>query len=109
MRSQLLGSKPSYEDSRINFHLKLRHGEPWHVCIKMIPEIEGKKLPVLYGCHDFFAADTELDRRRHIFLNEATHFRTKESETLSSVVIQALRQAKNDLAALRLYDLDADK
>ena len=109
LRIENAGSKPSYEDGRIHFPIKLKPGEPWHVCIKMIPEIEGKKLPVLYGCHDFFADDTELDRRRHLFLNEATHFRTKESETLSSVVIQALRQAKNDLAALRLYDLDADK
>ena len=40
------------------------------------------------------------------FLEEATAFSTPESATLAPIVVGALEQAKRDLAALRLYDLD---
>jgi glycogen debranching enzyme len=49
----------------------------------------------------------QLDRNRETFLSESTRFRTDKAElTLTSVVESALIQAKHDLAALRLSDLD---
>src|SRR5205823_488639 len=50
-----------------------------------------------------------FDSNRRIFLNESTKFKTKESETLTAVVLETLERARSDLAALRLYDLDQNE
>ncbi|HXG68768.1 MAG TPA: glycogen debranching N-terminal domain-containing protein, partial [Blastocatellia bacterium] len=99
-------SAPSYKDGRISFPVELPPHGVWHACINLIPFIDGRTLPPLYGCHAFDNTHNEYDRRRHIFLSEATTFTTPESYTLSHVVVGALERAKRDLAALRLYDLD---
>jgi len=99
-------SPPSYKNGRLRFHVKLQPGGGWHTCIKMTPMIDGKKLPPLYGCREFFGQRNALDRKRHMFISRSTKFETLESKTLSTVVVEALEQSKRDLAALRLYDLD---
>jgi glycogen debranching enzyme len=106
IRVENADSKPEYGEGKIKFQLKLEALASWHACIKFIPEIDSQKLPVLYDCHDFFADHTELDRDRAIFLKEATGFSTRESRTLSDAVITSLEQAKEDLSALRLHDMD---
>jgi glycogen debranching enzyme len=105
-RIENCGSKPSFKDGRIRFQVKLGPRQSWHTCIKLIPEIDGEKLPVLYKCRDFFADHTKLDRARAIFLTEATGFSTPQSATLSDAVTTSLEQAKEDLSALRLHDMD---
>jgi glycogen debranching enzyme len=63
-------------------------------------------MPPLYDCRQFFGADNELERKRAIFLKEATHFETDRDPKLSGVVEAAILQAKSDLASLRLPDMD---
>lgn len=109
LRVEEAGSAPSYKDGRITFQISLGPGATWHACLNMIPFIDGKQMPPVYGCRSFTATDTEYDRRRQIYLNESTRHATPETATLAPVVIGAIEQARRDLAALRLYDLDSDE
>lgn len=99
-------STPIYENNVISFQVNLQPLQKWHACVNQIPFIDGERLTNIYGCRSFGKTSNEYDHRRTVFLNEATGFSTAESETLASVVSGALVQAKRDLAALRLYDLD---
>lgn len=99
-------SPVTFRNSRLRFDIRLKPHECWHTCIKFTPVFEGKKQPPLYGCRQFFGSRNELDRRRHLFISEATHFETTDGPTLSATVESALQQAKHDLADLRLPDLD---
>lgn len=60
----------------------------------------------LYRCGAFTDTHNEHDRRRLAFLEQSTQFRTAESESLAPIVTATPEQARRDLAALRLYDLD---
>ena len=102
-------SPPSYQDENLIFSIKLAPLDTWHVCLNLIPLIDGKTMVPLYGCRSFTGKHNEYDMRRDIFLSEATVFTTPESNTLAPVVIGAIEQAKRDLASLRLYDLDRDE
>lgn len=99
-------STPRFRDSRLRFEITLKPGKSWHTCIKLVPVYENKLLLPLYQCRQFFGTRNDLDRKRHIFLNESTHFETRTQPTLSGTVEAALFQAKHDLADLRLPDLD---
>ncbi|HEX5731876.1 MAG TPA: glycogen debranching N-terminal domain-containing protein [Blastocatellia bacterium] len=109
LRIEEMASAPAYEDGRITFQISLGPRSSWHACLNLIPFIDGKSMPPLYGCRSFTATDTEYDRRRKVYLNESTRVTTAETSTLAPVVIGALEQARRDLAALRLYDLDRDE
>jgi glycogen debranching enzyme len=106
LRVENSASVPSYGDKRISFDIELGPQGAWHACLNLIPYIDGKPLQPLYGCRSFAGTNSVYDRRRKIFLNEATKFTAPQSETLSTVVVGALEQARRDLVALRLYDLD---
>ncbi|HEX8652833.1 MAG TPA: glycogen debranching N-terminal domain-containing protein [Pyrinomonadaceae bacterium] len=106
LRVENSASVPSYGDKQISFDIELSPQGAWHACLNLIPYIDGKSLQPLYGCRSFVGTKSVYDRRRKIFLNEATKFTAPQSETLSTVVVGALEQAKRDLVALRLYDLD---
>ncbi len=101
------GSPVSYYGSKLRFNVRLKERQSWHSCIKLIPVFDGESMPPLYDCHQFFGAGNQLDRKRRIFLNESTNFRTDEARPkLASVVESALFQATRDLSDLRLPDLD---
>jgi glycogen debranching enzyme len=103
------GSPPFLlEGGKIGFKVELEPHGTWHACIGMIPWIDGKELFQPESCHPFDGQHNDLDRRREVFLTEATGFTTPSDTTLSKVVSGALEQAKRDLASLRLYDLDLD-
>ena len=106
LRIENATSVPSYQNNRISFDMKLGPHGTWHACLNLIPLIDGKTLQPLYGCRSFGGIHNEHDRRRQIFLSEATQFTAPQSETLTQSVVGTLEQAKRDLAALRLYDLD---
>lgn len=106
VRIENADSSVRYRDSRLRFEITLKPGKSWHTCIKFIPVYENKLLLPLYKCRQFFGTRNDLDRKRHIFLNESTHFETKSQPTLSGIVEAALFQAKHDLADLRLPDFD---
>ena len=107
VRVEKAGSEVTFHDSKLRFHVRLKEHESWHTCVKFIPVFDGKRMPPLYGCHQFFGMHNRLDHRRGAFLNAATQFRTDEMHPkLASVVESALLQATHDLSALRLPDLD---
>jgi glycogen debranching enzyme len=98
-------SPPSYADRTIGFEVALAPGESWHACLDFIAEIDGRSRPPLHRCRAF-ERDHEVDRKTTAFLAAATSFETPGSGSLSGVVIGALEQAKDDLASMRLFDLD---
>ena len=101
------GSPVSFRDSKLHFTVHLKAHQSWHTCIKFIPVFDGKRMPPLYDCRQFFGIRNELDLKRAIFLNESTQFKTDEARPeLGSIVESALLQATHDLSALRLPDLD---
>jgi len=106
LRIEHASSAPSYHDGRIAFQVALDPAGSWHACINIIPYIDGVVMQPSYSCRSFTGTHNQRDRRRAIFLREATSFTTPGSETLAPVVAGALEQAKQDLAVLRLDDLD---
>jgi glycogen debranching enzyme len=114
-------SPPSYDEGCLRFRINLKPGERWHSCINMIPwfgdlaALREAEIRIIqdwedrkpaYECRAFGGIHSEYDKRRAIFLREATEFSTPESDTLAPAVVAALQQARQDLAAVRLYDLD---
>ncbi len=108
IRIEKADSKVSFRDSKLSFQIQLEPRASWHTCIKFIPVVEGKKMPPLYDCREFFGVRNELDRKRMIFLSESTQFEIEEKPNLAGVVEAALNQANADLASLRLPDMDHD-
>ncbi|HEY9285177.1 MAG TPA: glycogen debranching N-terminal domain-containing protein [Pyrinomonadaceae bacterium] len=106
LRVENASCPPAYDDGRISFRVELGPLGAWHACVNLIPFIDGRWLETRYGCRSFGGTHNRYDRRRRIFLSEATRFRAPRDETLTPVVVGALEQAKRDLAGLRLYDLD---
>lgn len=102
-------SPPAYEEGRIGFEVSLEPRESWHACVELVPRIEDRPMEVLHDCHTFLGGRTEYDRRQTLFLNEGTTFHSPETQTLTPVVVGTLEQARRDLAALRLYDMDTDE
>jgi glycogen debranching enzyme len=100
------GSPVRYRENRLHFSIRLQPHATWHVCLHMIPVLEGKKMLSLYDCHEFSGVRNEIDRRRCEFVAEATHFHTSGAPSLAATVEAAVHQAKRDLAGLRLPDLD---
>lgn len=92
IRIERSGSPPEWdEEGRISFQVELAPGGTWHASLVFLPRI----------------SDVEPSHRRDgFFLQEAASFSTPESGTLAPVVIGSLMQARRDLAALRLPDLD---
>ncbi len=100
-------SEPSYKRSRICFKLHIQPGRTWRTTLDVIPVLEGKaSLPA--GTSSFQGRDDRFQSGRRTFFAESTSFKTPESETLAPIVIEALQRARDDLAALRLYDHDVD-
>ncbi len=100
------GSEPRYSDCVVSFEISLKPLERWHTCIWMVPHVEGEPMYPICGCYAFQSTNNDFDVSRAVFLNESTMFSAPQVETLTSVVVGALEQAKHDLAALRLHDLD---
>jgi len=99
-------SEPTWDGERVTFDVTLAPHQRWHCCVDHAPIIEGKELTPRYRCRSFKTQANEYDRRSQLFLHEATHFSSRESETLAHVAVGALEQGRRDLASLRLFDLD---
>jgi glycogen debranching enzyme len=102
-------SQPTHRSRMVRFHFELAPHATWHVCIDVLPFIDGHELISQYRCRSFDSAATMYDVRRQTFLDEATTITTPANDALAPVVVGALEQAKRDLAALRLYDVDRDE
>jgi len=106
VRIQNSDSLPSYEEGRIQFHVKLSPRKSWHSCIQLLPAIEEPHTSPQNLCPSFFEESSSIDRLRDSFLRSATKFRAPVSGRLTPVVVALLERAKEDLIALRLHDLD---
>ena len=100
------GSPPEYSETTIRFQLSLEPFQSWHTCIRLHPQIDEEPAFPLYPCYAFSPTKHQFDLNRQQFVEGATRFSAPGATDLSSVVVGALEQAKSDLAALRLHDLD---
>jgi glycogen debranching enzyme len=98
-------SAPSYADGRFTFDVTIAPEKQWHACVLVTPVIDGTRLPPPPKC---YAAGTDAPHEQAVrrFFEEGTQFESAESFTKTSDVIITLEQARSDLAALRLFDLD---
>jgi glycogen debranching enzyme len=99
-------SSPSYKAGKILFPVELKPHGRWHACLNAIPALGGHILQPLYRCHAFGQVSPPAAEREKFLTVDAARFSTPESSTLSSVVMQTVRRATRDLAALRLDDPD---
>lgn len=106
LRVRCGGAEPSCEDGLITFRVSLPPQGGWHACVDALARFGAREMPLHYRCRSFSPTAEDYDRKRELSLGESTRFSTPESGTLSHAVVSALGQAKRDLAALRLYDLD---
>ncbi|HUI83516.1 MAG TPA: glycogen debranching N-terminal domain-containing protein [Candidatus Binatia bacterium] len=100
------GSEPSCSGKAIVFTISLEPLERWHTCIRVVTHVEHEADLPLYGCYAFETTEHPFDVKRRTFLEESAGFSAPGSGSLASIVAQALEQARLDLAALRLHDLD---
>jgi glycogen debranching enzyme len=100
-------STPHYEDHKIVFDVTIGPKATWHTCVDVIAQIEDELLRSGYSCRSFDSA-SPYDSTRDVFLQESACFRYPTVQTLTPVIAEALGQAKDDLASLRLHDLDHD-
>ena len=99
-------SSPSYHSGRITFEIQLGPRQHWHTCIHLIPRVESYQGEPIRHCPSFFSENSRFDHLSQSFLGAATKFRSPVSSTLTPAVVSLMERAKEDLAALRLYDLD---
>src|SRR5436190_359729 len=101
-------SEPLWKRGTIRFQIELEPHAVWRTSIDFIPVLEGKPASPLFT-PAFTSTDNRFDSSRRIFVDEATRFATSESETLAPIVATTLDRARDDLAALRLHDLDRNE
>jgi glycogen debranching enzyme len=106
LRFENASSPPRYTRGKVRFEFVLDPHTTWHVCIDIDPLIDGEELLSQYRCRSFGAGVGEFGAWREAFLREATNVSSPVAATLTTVVVGALEQAKRDLAALRLHDVD---
>ena len=99
-------SPPSYEDGRISFDVDLGPGEKWQTRIDFVPLLE-ESLTGFQGGPD--EALRHRDRLQQQFADLVTGFSSEGAYSLAPLVVAALRQAKTDLASLRLFDYDVEE
>ncbi len=100
------GSEPAYSGNAITFKISLQPLKQWHTCVRMRPQVENQPAYPDYQCYAFQPTGNYFDITRARFLDESTSFSAPAHTGLTPVVVGALEQAKHDLSALRLHDLD---
>ncbi|MBI4447069.1 MAG: amylo-alpha-1,6-glucosidase [Acidobacteria bacterium] len=99
-------SPPVLEEGRITFYIHLLPHQRWHACVDFVPWIENRRQPRASACDSSHDKGSPYDRLRRSFLQSSTRFRVPFDGTLMPVLVVLLERSKQDLAALRLYDLD---
>ncbi|HEY1283859.1 MAG TPA: glycogen debranching N-terminal domain-containing protein [Steroidobacteraceae bacterium] len=106
VRISSASSPPRRTRTGIAFDVQLPPQGSWHACLDWHPLIDGQWLTPRHRCGEFVSEGMNAGTTRATFLTNATQFTTPQSTTLAPQVVAALEQAKRDLAALRLSDLD---
>jgi glycogen debranching enzyme len=99
-------SPPRHGDSVIDFEVILEPGESWHLCLDLVALIDGEELRPSSACFAFGRSDGARDRKRALFLERATSFQLPFHAPRTVAALRTVEQARDDLASLRLYDLD---
>ena len=99
-------SSPRYEPGCVHFEFELEPHATWRACLSWFAHVEEDWLPLQRECRSLDGGVSEWAKQTDQFLQNSTSFGTRESSTLAPVVVGALEQAKRDLVALRLRDLD---
>ena len=100
-----------FEEGRIRYEVSLDPKERWHACIRVAAVIEDQRFEPPGDC---YAASAPHDGAIHSFFEETTRFvppgvpGSQPGTDMTADVIATLEQARSDLAALRLFDLDHD-
>jgi glycogen debranching enzyme len=97
--------RPQYRNGKIHFRVKLRPRESWKLSLSWIGEVEGRDLPLRYGCDGQPSTNGHAEQRT--FLTDSTKLSSPGSPRFPALVLETLGRSKKDLAALRLFDLDA--
>jgi glycogen debranching enzyme len=107
LRIEGASSPPKYEQNRISFEAHLPPRGEWHVCLNWLAYVEGRPLPLSTGCAGAHGSD--WDQRHVRFLNSLTRMGVgaPDADDLSATVERLLHRSRQDLADLRLFDLDS--
>jgi glycogen debranching enzyme len=100
---------PRFDASGISFAVTLEPHQRWHACIHVDASIDGTRLPAPGGCYDGSSDEGSHRSAIQSFLDDATGVEAALENTLSATVVATLEQARADLAALRLFDLDVER
>jgi glycogen debranching enzyme len=106
VRFRSSSSPPTQQRGTVRCTFLLEPQATWHMCVDILPLIDGEQLSSQYRCRSFAGGAGAYDTKRRVFLRDATRVSTPTENTLAPVVIGALEQAKRDLGALRLHDFD---
>lgn len=98
---------PKYENGKIVFKIELKPFEKWHTCVEFSPKLGARQWEPAHDCNHFYQDRSPYEALRSEFLNSSAEFKQPFVPDLGSTVISALRQAKYDLASMRLYDIDS--
>ncbi len=102
----------SCEEGKIQFQIQLAPHASWHGCVEVLAFVCGRPLPLVYGCRRASGGAESVENPREVaretFHHRAARFSAPGDEPLSHAVIATVERAKQDLLALRLYDLDRD-
>ena len=82
---------PFFDGNRARFEIELEPRATWHLCVDFAPDIDGHRMRPSHRCRSFAAAE---------------QFQTR-FDSPGIGVLETIEQARSDLAALRLPDLDA--
>lgn len=105
LRIENAGSPPRHGRHRVSFRVQLEPHQTWHACLSWIACVDGKVLPMSTACP--LVGSSDWPHRRTAFLARAAHFREPGGADLAGTVARVLNRAVQDIADLRLYDLDS--
>jgi hypothetical protein len=92
-------------NDKVQFDLELQSHAVWRLCLSWIARVDGNDLPLPADCTR--AGVTEYERRSTSYLSRATSFNIGHDE-LHDVVGRTVEGARNDLAALRMFDFESN-
>jgi glycogen debranching enzyme len=99
-------SEPTHSDGSISFTIQLPPHGSWRACLKWQPQVDGNLLPVEPECEALVSSNSEWFHKRESFLSQATLIRTPAADDLTPAVQRVMDRSRQDVADLRLYDLD---
>jgi glycogen debranching enzyme len=107
VRVEHAASPPVDTGQGIAFDVVLPPRATWRACLRFVPHIEGRALEVPAPCAVPGRPRSDArEARRESWLAAATGFEATVAPALTSTVLAAIERAKDDLASLRLTDLD---